>query len=191
MPTADVLDIPDLGTNRHTLQRFSGEPRALAPVAHDAPASIQYTSGTTARPKAVVWTQANCLWAGQVGAAHQGLTTADVNLIHAMLDLWQATDEPHHLAMANTIAQRIIDQRFRDGLFVPGDEAVNVRIDSRDALALLHVAAAHKGKAALSMMPADHAGRVDFTCEHDAYPNTRHNRVSDNAVLYAAADADD
>jgi crotonobetaine/carnitine-CoA ligase len=85
MPAADVLDIPDLGTNRHTLQRFSGEPRPFAPVAHDAPASIQYTSGTTARPKAVVWTQANCLWAGQVGATHQGLTTADVNLIHLPL----------------------------------------------------------------------------------------------------------
>ena len=85
MPADDVIDIPDLGTNRHTLQRFSGEPRPLAPVAHDAPASIQYTSGTTARPKAVVWTQASCLWAGQVGAAHQGLTTADVNLIHLPL----------------------------------------------------------------------------------------------------------
>lgn len=50
-----------------------------------AAASIQYTSGTTARPKAVVWTQANCLWAGQVGAAHQGLGPGDVNLVHLPL----------------------------------------------------------------------------------------------------------
>ena len=49
------------------------------------PASVQYTSGTTARPKGVVWTQANCLWAGQVGAAHQALGPADVNLIHLPL----------------------------------------------------------------------------------------------------------
>jgi crotonobetaine/carnitine-CoA ligase len=49
------------------------------------PASIQYTSGTTARPKAVVWSQANCLWAGQVGASHQGLGPEDVNLVHLPL----------------------------------------------------------------------------------------------------------
>ena len=54
-------------------------------VPPDAPASIQYTSGTTARPKGVVWTQANCLWAGQVGTAHQGLGPADVNLLHLPL----------------------------------------------------------------------------------------------------------
>ncbi|WP_167762057.1 AMP-binding protein [Blastococcus sp. CT_GayMR20] len=49
------------------------------------PASVQYTSGTTARPKGVVWTQANCLWGGQVGAAHQGLGPSDVNLVHLPL----------------------------------------------------------------------------------------------------------
>ena len=85
MPGADVLDVRDLGEHRHTLRPFSAEVRPLGPVAHDAPASIQYTSGTTARPKAVVWTQASCLWAGQVGAAHQGLTPTDVNLLHLPL----------------------------------------------------------------------------------------------------------
>jgi crotonobetaine/carnitine-CoA ligase len=85
MPAADVLDVPALGAHRHTLESLAGPagPRPRADPA--APASIQYTSGTTARPKAVVWTQANCLWAGQVGAAHQGLTPADVNLIHLPL----------------------------------------------------------------------------------------------------------
>ena len=85
MPAADVLDVRDLGEHRHTLRPFSAEAQPLGPVAHDAPASIQYTSGTTARPKAVVWTQASCLWAGQVGAAHQGLTATDVNLLHLPL----------------------------------------------------------------------------------------------------------
>jgi carnitine-CoA ligase len=49
------------------------------------PAAVQYTSGTTSRPKAVVWTHANCRWAGAVGAAHQGLGPDDVNLIHLPL----------------------------------------------------------------------------------------------------------
>lgn len=57
----------------------------FAPVPPRAPASVQYTSGTTDRPKGVVWTQANCLWAGRVGAAHQGLGPEDVNLIHLPL----------------------------------------------------------------------------------------------------------
>lgn len=50
-----------------------------------AAASVQYTSGTTARPKGVVWTQANCLWAGKVGAAHQGLRPHDTYLVHLPL----------------------------------------------------------------------------------------------------------
>lgn len=57
-------------------------PRGVDPL---GPASIQYTSGTTARPKGVVWSQAACLWAGQVGAAHQGLGPRDVNLVHLPL----------------------------------------------------------------------------------------------------------
>jgi crotonobetaine/carnitine-CoA ligase len=62
------------------------EPDAIGhPVAAGAPASVQYTSGTTARPKGVVWTQATCLWAGQVGTAHQGLGPADINLLHLPL----------------------------------------------------------------------------------------------------------
>lgn len=44
------------------------------------PFSIQFTSGTTARPKGVVWTHANALWGGRVGALHQALTPDDVYL---------------------------------------------------------------------------------------------------------------
>ncbi|NJC71848.1 ATP-dependent acyl-CoA ligase [Planosporangium thailandense] len=59
------------------------ERRPLVPGA--AATSVQYTSGTTARPKGVVWTQANCLWAGKVGATHQGLRPDDTYLIHLPL----------------------------------------------------------------------------------------------------------
>jgi len=31
---------------------------------------VQFTSGTTSRPKTVLWTHANALWAGRVSAAH-------------------------------------------------------------------------------------------------------------------------
>jgi crotonobetaine/carnitine-CoA ligase len=50
---------------------------------HDplTPVSVQYTSGTTSRPKGVVWTHANALWAAQINARHCELGEADVGLI--------------------------------------------------------------------------------------------------------------
>ncbi len=44
-----------------------------------APCSVQYTSGTTSRPKAVLWTHANALWGAKVNAAHEDLHASDVH----------------------------------------------------------------------------------------------------------------
>ncbi|UGY27662.1 AMP-binding protein [Bradyrhizobium septentrionale] len=44
-----------------------------------APCSVQYTSGTTSRPKAVLWTHANALWGAKINAAHQDLHATDVH----------------------------------------------------------------------------------------------------------------
>ena len=46
---------------------------------------VQYTSGTTSRPKGVLMTHGNALWAGRVGVAHERLTGSDVHLIYAPL----------------------------------------------------------------------------------------------------------
>jgi crotonobetaine/carnitine-CoA ligase len=56
--------------------------RATDPFAH---CSVQYTSGTTSRPKAVLWTHANALWGGKVNAAHQDLHATDVHMIYLPL----------------------------------------------------------------------------------------------------------
>ena len=45
-----------------------------------APNSVQYTSGTTSRPKGVVWTHANALWGAKMCAHHLELTQDDVTL---------------------------------------------------------------------------------------------------------------
>ena len=50
--------------------------RATDPL---APCSVQYTSGTTSRPKAVLWTHANALWGAKVNAVHQDLHEGDVH----------------------------------------------------------------------------------------------------------------
>jgi crotonobetaine/carnitine-CoA ligase len=47
--------------------------------------SVQFTSGTTSRPKAVLWTHANGLWAGKISAAHMRLRREDVTLIYMPL----------------------------------------------------------------------------------------------------------
>jgi len=43
-----------------------------------APASILFTSGTTSRPKGVLWTHANALWGAQMGAYQLGLRPEDI-----------------------------------------------------------------------------------------------------------------
>jgi carnitine-CoA ligase len=50
-----------------------------------APCSVQYTSGTTSRPKAVLWTHANALWGAKINAAHQTLRADDVHLAYLPL----------------------------------------------------------------------------------------------------------
>jgi crotonobetaine/carnitine-CoA ligase len=62
---------------------LSGDPASLPGRAHDplAPFGIQYTSGTTARPKAVLWSHANALWGARVSAMHEALLPDDIHLV--------------------------------------------------------------------------------------------------------------
>jgi crotonobetaine/carnitine-CoA ligase len=66
------------------LARDPGEfiPRPADPM---APMSVQYTSGTTSRPKGVLWTHANALWAARVNAVHEDLHPGDCHLIYLPL----------------------------------------------------------------------------------------------------------
>jgi len=41
---------------------------------------VQFTSGTTSRPKAVLWTHANAVWGAQMNAAHMRLSGDDITL---------------------------------------------------------------------------------------------------------------
>lgn len=66
---------------------LDGDPARLAERPHDpwAPFAIQYTSGTTARPKAVLWTHANALWGARQCALNEDLRASDVHLVHLPL----------------------------------------------------------------------------------------------------------
>jgi carnitine-CoA ligase len=66
---------------------LAGDPDGLAGRVVDplAPMSVQYTSGTTSRPKGVLWTQANALWGARTNAAHETLRPDDCQLVYLPL----------------------------------------------------------------------------------------------------------
>ncbi len=61
---------------------IDGDPATIPerPADPMAPVGVQYTSGTTSRPKGVLWTHANALWGARINAAHQDLRADDVHL---------------------------------------------------------------------------------------------------------------
>lgn len=64
-----------------------GDPDDLVDRAPDPhwPMSVQYTSGTTSRPKGVLWTHANALWGAQMNAVHESLRPDDCHLVYMPL----------------------------------------------------------------------------------------------------------
>lgn len=66
---------------------LAANPDDLVPPPVDplAPMSVQYTSGTTSRPKGVLWTQANALWGARTNAVHENLGPDDCHLTYLPL----------------------------------------------------------------------------------------------------------
>jgi crotonobetaine/carnitine-CoA ligase len=75
----------------------AGDPAQLPVLACDPmrKLSVQFTSGTTSRPKAVLWTHANGLWAGKISAAHMRLRRDDVGL--AFLPLFHTNAQAYSM----------------------------------------------------------------------------------------------
>jgi crotonobetaine/carnitine-CoA ligase len=70
-----------------SLAALAGDPGDFTPRPPDPmlPMSVQYTSGTTSRPKGVLWTHANALWAARVNAVHEDLHPTDCHLTYLPL----------------------------------------------------------------------------------------------------------
>jgi crotonobetaine/carnitine-CoA ligase len=62
---------------------LDGDPASLPKLEADPwrHGSVQYTSGTTSRPKGVLWTHGNALWGAKACAVHEGLRDTDVHLV--------------------------------------------------------------------------------------------------------------
>ena len=75
---AEMTDIPHIPFAEMLSAQGDYPSRATEPMAD---MGIQYTSGTTSRPKAVLWTHANIIWGAQINASHMQLRHDDITLI--------------------------------------------------------------------------------------------------------------
>jgi crotonobetaine/carnitine-CoA ligase len=83
-----------------------------------APCSVQYTSGTTSRPKGVLWTHANALWGARVNALHEDLRADDRHLVH--LPLFHTNAQAYSvLACLWVGATAVVMPRFSASRFWP------------------------------------------------------------------------
>jgi crotonobetaine/carnitine-CoA ligase len=73
--------------------------------------SVQYTSGTTSRPKGVMWTHANALWGAQMNARSTTLQPGDIS--HVCLPLYHTNALSYsHLAALWVGATLVIQPKF-------------------------------------------------------------------------------
>lgn len=87
--------------------------RAPDPMAR---VGIQYTSGTTSRPKGVVWTHANALWGGKLCALHEDLRQSDVHLTY--LPLFHTNAQSYSVLAALWVGATVVLQpRFSASRF--------------------------------------------------------------------------
>lgn len=86
------------------------------PVDPWRPVGIQYTSGTTSRPKGVVWTNANALWGAKHNAQHESLQPTDTHL--CFLPLFHVNAQSYSVAAALWVgATCVVQPRFSASRF--------------------------------------------------------------------------
>ncbi len=99
---------------------LDGDPADLPRRAPDplAPVGVQYTSGTTSRPKGVLWTHANALWGARINALHQSLVPEDVHLTY--LPLFHTNAQAYSVLAALWVGASVVVQpRFSASRFWP------------------------------------------------------------------------
>jgi crotonobetaine/carnitine-CoA ligase len=101
-----------------SFESLDAEAPARRPPDPLAPCSVQYTSGTTSRPKGVLWTHANALWGARINAAHEDLRPEDVHLVY--LPLFHTNAQAYSvLACLWVGATAVIQPRFSASRFWP------------------------------------------------------------------------
>lgn len=99
-------------------EAIDADSSALPARAHDplAPFSVQYTSGTTSRPKGVLWTHANALWGARINATHETLRADDIHMV--TLPLFHTNAQAYSmLATLWAGATAVVNPRFSASRF--------------------------------------------------------------------------
>lgn len=100
---ADALRFAELQADATGFEPFPSDPLAYN--------SVQYTSGTTSRPKGVVWTHANALWGARSNAAVCAILPEDIG--HVFLPLYHTNALCYsHLATLWAGATIVLQPRF-------------------------------------------------------------------------------
>jgi len=88
----------------------------LRPADPMLPVGIQYTSGTTSRPKGVVWTHANALWGAKLCSMHEDLRASDIHLTY--LPLFHTNAQSYSVLAALWVGATVVLQpRFSASRF--------------------------------------------------------------------------
>lgn len=98
-------------------------------------------------------------------------TVADPDLMIAVLELYQATDNKTYLNLARQIGDNIISRRYHNGFFQPSSDHVYARFDDTEPLALLVLEAMLSGRA--DAVPPYLPGVGGTQGEHDITGRTR------------------
>lgn len=117
VPEGGESDPPD-GVLRFADLAGNGASLTLEPLDPMTRISVQYTSGTTSRPKGVVWTHANVLWGAQIGAAHNQLRQEDCALVITPLCHTNAMSWGHFPVMWSG-GKMVLQPRFSASRFWP------------------------------------------------------------------------
>lgn len=99
--------------------------------------------------------------------------------VFAMLELYRTASHPDYIERARRVADRMVEQRYNHGFFLPSEEHVHARFDAVEPLALLALDAALRGEPEL--VPA-HVGGQGYV--HGTYDG--HGRTRDTEVIWPA-----
>lgn len=119
----DVGAAPEIARSRDAIafERLLSADPAKAPTRSPEPMlanSVQYTSGTTSRPKGVVWTHANALWGARMNAGACDIKADDIG--HTCLPLYHTNALCYsHLATIWAGATLVVQPRFSASRYWP------------------------------------------------------------------------
>jgi len=107
---------------------------------------------------------------GAGGSLKMATRCSEPHALFGFLDLYKKTGRRAYLEMAKRIGDNILKDRFHQGFFVASKNLLFARVDSIEALALLHLAATIQGKP--DVIPPYCGGRAYLHCPYDGIGRT-------------------